>query len=234
MNADLIAAQLARQEFMGMLTHDMRTPLTNVNILLGMISEGVYDDDAPKRRKLTAKMVPEIERISRLIEDLLSLEKLDEGKLSFVREPCLVEQLLETVSDAVQNQARASDKAVAIDISEDFTILADSYQITRVLINLTANALKYTANNTTVTLKAQRIESQALFEVIDEGPGVKAETIPRLFERFGQGEDSLARTGFGLGLAICKAIVEAHNGNIGARNREDRKGAIFFFTLPMA
>ncbi len=234
MDGKLRSAERTRQEFTSMLTHDMRAPLTQVLFTLGVLTEGRFENDAAKRKVMLQRLFPEVGRLERLIADLLSLDKMEAQELVLHKEKTKTLELIEKVRDALEIEALCSDRTIATVDNAGIEISVDLFQIERVLINLVANALKYSSDHSCVLLSCSRVENEVLFEVIDEGKGISDELKERIFERYEQGDQSQRWVGYGLGLHIAKVIVQAHNGRIGAKNRTDGKnGAIFYFALPL-
>ncbi|MBX9666273.1 MAG: HAMP domain-containing histidine kinase [Candidatus Obscuribacterales bacterium] len=218
-----------RQEFVSMLTHDMRVPLTQIQFSVGLLAEGAYEDNPAKRQDMLVTLVPEIGRLNRMIDDLLTANKLDAEPLKLNLETLSARELLNQVCEAMQIEASSRERSVKV-TADDSKVLADQFQLSRVLTNLCANALRYTPANSVVELRCRAEDEHVVLEVIDEGPGVPDELAPHLFERYRQGSEEQDRSGFGLGLYIAKSIVEAHDGEIGFQNRLDR-GCVFFVTL---
>lgn len=231
MNEALRQAETQRREVMSMLAHDMRAPLTSLAVLLDGMATGKYDADATARHEKAKKFLPELERVNRLIDDLLTYEKLNAGKLRLIKDEFLVSQLFEEVTETLAIDSELKHVHISRNCPGTRSILADKYQLKRVLINLCENAIKYSPPDSTVAMKAEFNGSRAVIEVQDEGPGLP-EPIGQLFEKYEQAVNESSHKGFGLGLAICKAIIELHGGKIEARNRSDRSGAVISFSLP--
>jgi signal transduction histidine kinase len=232
MNEALVQAETQRREFMSMLTHDMRTPLTSVAILLDGLAGGEYEEDTQAIGEQAKTYLPEVERVNRMIDDLLTFEKLDAGKMRLIKAKFPVSELFREAVETLSIDAELKHVKLVERCDPNFTLVADKYQLKRVLINLCENAIKHTPKDGTVLLKATSSASDVVVEVIDEGPGLPDDSIDRIFEKYEQNVDPAAYKGFGLGLAICRAIIELHQGHIEARNRTDRSGAIFLFSLP--
>ncbi len=234
MSESMHKSEQMRQEFSAMLTHDMRAPVSQVYFLLGMLAEGVYDDDAVKRKSMVRKSFSEIARLTRLIENLLTADKLDSQQIELSFEKVSSEHLLLEVRDALDNESTARGVSINVSNAHVQTVTLDVFQMKRVLINLCSNALKHSAKGSVVEVNCRRNEDRVIFEVVDEGPGIPDELKEKLFERYQQADDVTARQGFGLGLYICKVIVEAHGGTIFIQDRHDGKtGAIFYVSLPV-
>lgn len=220
-----------RQEFVSMLTHDMRAPLTQIQFSVGVLADGTYEQAPEKRQTMLSSLVPEIARLNRMIDDLLTANKLDSEPLKLNLEAVYAKDMLEQVRDAMQTEAVSRNRSITVS-GDDSEITVDSFQFGRVLTNLCANALKYTDVDSVVEMSCQADADTVIIEVKDEGPGVPAELAPHLFERYRQGDEEQTRSGFGLGLYIAKSIVEAHGGEIGFYNRSaDETGCAFFIRL---
>lgn len=233
-NQALRQAETQRREVMSMLAHDMRAPLTSLALLLDGMAEGRYDADAVGRREKVKKFLPELERVNRMIDDLLTIEKLNAGKLRLLKEKFLVSDLFKEVTETLALDADLKNVRLEKECSSTAELFADKYQLKRVLVNLCENAIKHTPKGCTVSMKATFNEKDMLVEILDEGPGFPQNDIDRLFETYEQREEADSLKGFGLGLAICKAIIDMHQGKIGARNRMERSGGIVYFSLARA
>lgn len=210
--------------------HELRTPLAAIK---GHASTLLQDDitwPLNDQRHFLRTISDEADRMAQMISNLLDLSRLEAGLLLLRRSPY---NLVDLVGDAAR-RLRADEGAIEIDIAPDLpNILVDGPRIEVVIHNLLANALAY--GDAPVRLRARRDgDSEALIEVMDSGAGVASEDLPHVFERFYRASHGQSRSGAGagLGLAICKAFVEAHGGRIWARN--GLVGAIIAFTLPLA
>ena len=238
MNLALKGAESQKRKFMSMLAHDMRAPLTNVALLLDGIAIGKYEDDSAVRRGKAKKFLLALERVNRMIEDFLTLEKLNASNMRLVNdespasEPISVSELVREVVEILS--LKAEQKHVVFDEQCDpnSVVLADRDQLRRVIMNLSENAVKHTPEHGTVLLKSAISDRNVVVEIIDEGPGVPGDAIDRIFDKYEQNTGVSSPASFGLGLAICRLIIERHHGKIAVRNRTDRSGAIFSFTLP--
>lgn len=222
----------SRQEFMSMLTHDMRAPLTQIQFSVGLLADGTYEDEPERRSGMLRTLVPEIARLNRLVDDLLTANKLDVEPIKLELEDVSAKELLSQIKDAMELESSSRDRIITVS-GDDTLVVADTFQITRVLTNLCANALKYTAAGTGVDLKCTTESEKVLFEVSDHGPGIAPALVDRIFDRYQQGTDVQTRSGFGLGLYIAKSIIDAHGERIWFENKppEQGSGCSFFFTL---
>ncbi len=227
----------ARRNLVAWASHDLRTPLASLRAMIDALAEGIVSDPETTTRYLRQSQ-SEIERMSKLIGDLFELAQLDAGGLELKGEPASLSDL---ISDTLEGFAeRARGVGVTLEGSAPpgvDPVWMSPDKIGRVLNNLLENAIRHTPEGGRVTLQAARDNGEVRISVVDTGPGITPEDLPRIFDRFYRGEKSRTRTGYsqggaGLGLSIAKGIVEAHGGHIWVAN-EPGPGAAFSFTLPM-
>jgi signal transduction histidine kinase len=218
-----------RTNFVSDVSHELRTPLTAIKGFIETLQDGAADDPAVRDRFLNTIAV-ETERLTRLTNDLLLLTRADAGRLDLRLAPTDLGDCVQRAVAQLGGQAREKRIVVEIESSGSPAFAqADADRIHQVLVNLLDNAIKFTPPGGRVTVSA----SECAVTVADTGPGIPADEIPHIFERFYRGDRSRARQGSdgsGLGLAIAKAIVEAHGGQIWVTS-EPGKGAAFRFTL---
>ncbi|MEA2344264.1 MAG: hypothetical protein QOF63_2433 [Thermoanaerobaculia bacterium] len=223
------AASRAREEMLAIVAHDLRNPLNVVMIARGLLAE--TDSAGERRDQLLAVMQRATQRMNRLVEDLLEVVRQESGKMSLVLEEVAVASILEQAVEMCQ--ASAIEKNISLRIHEpppDLLVTADTERIHQVMSNLVGNALKFVPSGGSVVLECERRANEAVFAVIDSGPGIAPADLDRLFEKFWQRRGGDTR-GVGLGLAIAKGIVEAHGGRIWAESKVG-SGSTFYFTLP--
>lgn len=221
-----------KQEFVAMVSHDLRTPLTSIQgmlELLGMSFYGKLTDSGMDKIRITENSV---NRLIKLINDLLDIEKLESGKMELHCETISEHYIVTQAAEAVRDFANQHEVQLQIQASEA-NIYADPDRLIQVLVNLISNAVKFSPPGRTVTVSTENRDKDTLFRVTDEGRGVPAVLKEAIFERFKQVDksDATEKKGSGLGLAICKAIVNDHSGSIGVES-EDGKGSTFWFTIP--
>jgi signal transduction histidine kinase len=226
-----------RTTFVSDVSHELRTPLTAIKGFVETLQDGAADDPATRERFLHT-LATETDRLIRLTNDLLLLTRADAGRLDLQLTSVDVAAAVERAVAQLEGRAREKRIAVAIELPDGAVYaLADADRIHQVLVNLLDNAIKFTPAGGRVAVSIGRGEAspRPTVTVADTGPGIPADELPHVFERFYRGDRSRARQstdGSGLGLAIAKAIVEAHGGRIWGESELGR-GALFTFTLPL-
>ena len=228
-DADAVISR--RDEFLGMVSHDLRNELSGTALSVGQILRHVTDDDAGRKIFRSATNIQRINlRMSRLIGDLLDVVSIDVGKFTVVPEDHDVCRTIEEIVESFAPIASARGIALTVKLVEDsMPARFDHQRIQQVLGNLLTNALKYTSEGGTVAVAAERKGEDIWFVVTDSGPGIAADRLPTIFERFSQGGRP-DQKGLGLGLYIARRIVQAHGGKIWAESEVGR-GSTFYFTL---
>ena len=241
------AVERLKNEFIGIVSHELRTPLTSIRGSLGLLATGVMDDDPAEMKRMIDIAAIDTERLVRLVNDVLDLEKLESGKVSLVREWCdaavLMQRSIEVMTSSAQE---AGVQLVVQPIAIKLWVAPD--RIIQTLTNLLSNAIKFSPPGGVVTLAAEirTLESEdhpsppvsrphLRFSVQDQGRGIPADQLERIFGRFQQvdASDSRDKGGTGLGLAICQSIVHQHQGQIWVESTWGQ-GSTFFFTLPLS
>ena len=231
--SDLVRMSRRRREFMGEVAHELRTPLTTI---IGF-AETILDlppHHTEDRQKFTSTILRNARHMALLVEDMLRLSKLESGTVPLQLTCVRAAFVLEDALDACQPQLEAKNLTTDIHIDRSMNIRADAHYITQVFRNLLENACRYAPEGSAITITGEPspFESMAVFTVSDQGPGIPAEDCERIFERFYRVEkERVSPSSTGLGLAICKHIVERHGGMIRA---EKGPGGMFLFTVPLA
>ena len=230
---ELRRLETMRRDFIANVSHELRTPVSVVRASAEALEDGALDDPevAPA---FVASILRNAERQAALIDDLLSLSRIEAGRMELELEPlCLQEAALRVVED-MAIKAQEHGHTIEVDIPEGIEAMADFGSLDQVLTNYLANAVAYVPNGSTITLSAERRSSRTVrIEVKDDGPGVEPAHRARLFERFYRVDTGRSRDtgGTGLGLAIVKHLAEAMNGRAGFRPNHP-KGSIFWLDLP--
>ena len=230
------AVDRMKREFVSMVSHELRTPLTSLRSSLGLLALGKGGELSKKAEKLVAIAERNTVRLVSLINDILDLERLRGGRVELRRAAVSLEPLLARAVEDISPLAHERGIVLERASSESgLVVLVDADRVVQVLINLLANAVKFSPVGGQVWLIAEPLAESVRISVCDGGQGIPAEWRERVFEPFQQveGSDSRARGGSGLGLAICKSIVERHGGSIGVEPREPA-GSRFWFTVLLA
>lgn len=220
-----------KQDFTSMVVHDLRSPISSAAMTMQSLLQDKKNAVCDSHKVQLSRTLSAMERLLRLIGSLLDLNKLEAGKfklnIQLVRIAKLVDESLATI------RSFADQKQVVITASGDLQekVAVDEEKMIQVLINLLSNAVKYSPTAGTIALTVHQSEKMITVIVSDEGPGVPEASKGRIFERYEQVAVSEQSGSTGLGLFICKAIVERHGGNIGVRS-EVGKGSQFWFTMP--
>jgi signal transduction histidine kinase len=213
MIARLDREERARRTLFAAVSHDLRTPVTTLRLLANAIDDGVVDADT--RREYAARMSTHVHALGTLIDDLFELTRLESGELTWSMERVQLDVLLRETIDAMLPAAEASAVAVRARLHPDLVAPhANPEQLQRVLFNLIQNAIRHTPRDGSVTVSAEALHDVIEIEVADSGRGVAPEHRDRIFEPFYRGDAARREGGAGLGLAISRAIVEAHGGRI--------------------
>lgn len=224
-----------RQEFVANVSHELRTPLSLIKGYCETLIDGAKDDPAVALRFLQT-IEKHADRLTFLIEDLLTISRLESGQIVLNMQPVELAPLVQHLLD--ERQSRVKDKTVSVrnDVPAGLVVRADADRLEQVLLNLVDNAIKYGGPNVSVTVGARPAEDGlAEIHVADSGPGIAAEHRERVFERFYRVDRARSRDqgGTGLGLAIVKHIVQSHGGEVWVKS-EVGQGSTFHFTLPLA
>lgn len=212
-------------------SHDLRTPLASIIASSGSLRQPDVQWTEAERREFVADIETEARRLGRIVDNLLDLSRIDAGALRPERGWYDFSALVDDVVGRLRPQTVGREVRIAL--PDDLPpVLLDYVEIDQVLTNLIENAVRHTPARTAITIRAHLEADSLVCEVLDEGPGIDARSLPHLFDAFYRGAPR-QRPGVGLGLAVARGLVEAHGGTIGAENRPDG-GAAFRFTLPLS
>ncbi len=222
-----------KDEFISTVSHELRTPLTSIRGALGLLSGGALTARPEKGKQMLEIAISNTDRLVRLVNDILDLERISSGKAELHPTMCSAEDLLRRAAGMQQSIIPRPTTRIFFS-AHGVSVWADSDRILQALSNLISNAIKFSPAGSEIHLTARNLDgNEALIEVRDQGPGIPADKIEHIFDRFHQGDasDSRAKGGTGLGLAICRSIITHHGGRIWATSTPNQ-GTTFHFTLP--
>jgi len=230
---EIRALDARKSEFVSMVSHELRAPLTAIRGTLEVISGETLGTLPPKAKELVAMAHRSSERLGRLIDDLLDVERIESGKLAFDLRP---QELLPLLTSAVEvNRAYASQHGVSLELAQPVPqaqVTVDADRLVQVATNLLSNAVKFSPKGGAVTVTATLLDRRVRIAVADQGPGIPEDFRHRIFERFSQAQAGPKKGGSGLGLSIAKGLVEGMGGTIGFTT-ETGGGTTFFFEIPV-
>jgi signal transduction histidine kinase len=224
-------ATALRDAFTGVISHELRTPITTIYGMSQVLRQRHETMDPETRRQSIADIEAEADRLRRLAEDLLVLSRAEGGRLTLARDPLVIRHV---IRQAVEAEAkRWPDHDFGMDVPLDLPlVLGEELHVGQVLQNLLSNAAKYSGKGSHVEVRARDEDGGVTTVVLDEGEGLPAESSDHLFELFYRAPEAARRaSGAGIGLFVCRQLVEGMGGRIWARSRDDR-GAEFGFWLP--
>jgi signal transduction histidine kinase len=226
MGANLSRLFDTRRELVAWASHDLRTPLANMQAMLEALEDGLAEPE-----EYVPALREQVNVLSRLVEDLFELSRIDAGALTLELRSLPVAPVVSSSLRCVEAEARVRQVRLASEVDDDVRARFEPDKVERVLMNLLTNALRHTPSDGAVAVRVVPLTDEVRFAVEDTGEGLDAEARERMFERFWRGDRARTTRGAGLGLAIARGLVEAHGGRIWAEDPEDG-GARVCFTLP--
>lgn len=221
-----------RQEFVSMITHDLRSPLTSISLVLQGLRYGLHGELTDEAVNAAESAGVSAERLLRLIDQLLLYERIASGALTLNYEPFDLMKAVNESVDSVRSLAEKAQVEIEVNAGEPIIIEADHDRIVQVIINLLSNAIKFSSTGQKIDVRVSSDSAhQARVEVADQGRGIAPEQAASIFDKYKQTSQHDARQGAGLGLFICKGIIESHKGQIGVESTAGQ-GSTFWFILP--
>ncbi|MBE9143452.1 PAS domain S-box protein [Planktothrix mougeotii] len=234
-----------KSEFVSIVSHELRTPLTSMQVALSLLDQQWVDPTSEDGQGMIHVTAEGVDRLVRLVNDILDLERLESGKVHIEKQSCYPRDLIQTAINQMKDLANQSDIQFEVSVVS-YPIQADPDRLIQVLTNLLSNAIRFSPCDSIIKIQVERFSSMSVddlspvtclqFMIQDQGCGIPSHQLESIFERFQQldASDSRSKGGTGLGLAICRSIIEQHGGRIWAEsNLEIGKGSCFYFTLPI-
>jgi two-component system sensor histidine kinase KdpD len=226
-----VESEKSRSALLSSVSHDLRTPLASISGAAGSLLANNNGSLTPAASELVQGISEEADRLSRIVSNLLEMTKLDSGAKA-KKEWCPLEEIVGSALNRLDKTLQG--RKVAINLPPDLPLIPmDVLMIEQVLINLLENAAKYTPAGSPLDISASAAEGNVTVRITDRGPGFTPGDEKKIFDKFYRGRTAGQASGAGLGLPICRAIIETHGGKIWAENRPGG-GAVFSFTLPLA
>ncbi len=231
MSNALTKAEQTKAEFISMISHDLRSPLTSLQFTLALAEKGAFGEVNEKGKDRFSKAEYTVERLVKLINELLDIEKMEAGMLNMVAAKEALDPIVKRGVDSVASLAE--QKSIVIEAPESgFDVNVEADRIVQVLVNLLSNAIKFSPEHSTIFVSAHDLPTGIKVTIADQGRGIPKDKLKMIFDRFSQleHEDATTHGGSGLGLAICKAIIEGHGGLIGV-DSDEGEGSRFWFII---
>lgn len=229
--SDLRRLETIRKDFVSNVSHELRTPLTSIKALTESLRAGALDEPEMARRFL-GHIETEVDALSELVSELLELARIESQQVPLQRSPSDACEILQRGAERLRTQAERAGLELRIECQPRLPlVLADAPRLEQVLVNLIHNAIKFTPRGGSISVTAVAKNTAVEFSVTDTGVGISTDNLQRVFERFYKADPARNKSGTGLGLAVAKHLVEAHEGHIGVESAEGR-GSRFYLTIP--
>ncbi len=228
---DVRRVEQMRRDFVANVSHELRTPLAAVKSVIETLQAGALED-LEVAADFLDRADDEVDRLVRMVEELLELSRIESGEASAPSKPVDMRVVVKNAVARLRPQAEKGGLRIDMDVADDLPIVSgDAEQLERVVVNLVHNALKFTPEDGVIAVLASRENGVVSVSVRDSGVGILPEDLPRVFERFYKADRARGGGGTGLGLAVAKHTVESHGGVINAES-EPGRGSTFTFTIP--
>ncbi|HEY9608420.1 ATP-binding protein [Allocoleopsis sp.] len=231
MSQRLASLDKERRSFLANVSHELRTPVSNVLVTVEALANGAIEEPELRDRFIQT-VQDETARLSRLIQDLLDLGRLEAGVAALEKQPLRLQNLIDRAVRAVESRMRSKGVGIRLDMPE-VQLEGDPERLLQAFLNVLDNAIKHSVSDSIVLIAGKIEGGQVAVKIQDQGQGIRESDIPHIFEQFYTADRSRQGSGAGLGLAIARRIVEAHGGTIAASSKGEGKGAIFTIRLPI-
>jgi signal transduction histidine kinase len=224
-----------KNEFLAMLAHELRNPLAPIRNAGELLSRTLASD--PQARSALATVERQVKHLTRLVDDLLDISRITQGRIELRRSPVRVDQVIAHALEAVDPLIRQKQHQVAVVSSRQrLTVNGDPERLVQCVGNILTNAAKYTPANGEIRVESRQVRDEAVVTIRDNGVGIPPELMPKVFDLFIQGERTLDRPqgGLGVGLTIVRRLIEMHGGSIAVTSEGAGRGAAFEIRLPLA
>jgi signal transduction histidine kinase len=229
------ALERMKAEFISVVSHELRTPITCIQGALNLLSEGIVPVDSSRGHEVLSIAADGADRLGNIVNDILDLERLESGRITLMIVPCQAADLMVQASELMKVLADRAEVTLNI-MPQPFGLLGDGDRLIQVMTNLLSNAIKFSPKGSTIGFGVAQDSAQEIlqFWLQDEGRGIPPEQLERIFERFHQvnASDARQKGGTGLGLPICRSIIQQHGGTIWAESKLGQ-GSRFCFTVPV-
>ncbi|MFH0886855.1 MAG: ATP-binding protein [bacterium] len=234
-HTECVQLSQTKSHFVSLVSHEIRTPLTSVKEAIAIVDDGMAGSVTEQQRKFLGIARNNVERINKLVNDLLDLARIESGKVELNKELLNISTIIDEVSQNLKPQFVTKNITFKNELPANLPeIMADKDMMVRLLINLIGNSVKYTEENGIIYAKGKSDRKSISIIIEDNGIGMLPEDLPKVFEIYHRlDQEELERIkGSGMGLAICREIVEMHGGRIWAESEGEGKGSKFIFILP--
>lgn len=223
--------QRLKDEFTAVVSHDLKAPLANIGWIIGLLEQGIYGDLGEKAQRKLSIARQNTSYLADIVGDLIELHRLDTVMPGLEWVSTDFHELVLESTEAVSDLAEQKGIHIEVHVSSE-QVEVDAIRIKRVLVNLLSNAIKFSPEKSQIIIESRSTDAELHVSITDEGCGIEAAYLPDLFDRFCHiGNKAARRDGSGLGLFICKSLVESHGGSIEAKSNSG-SGTTFTFTLP--
>jgi two-component system, OmpR family, sensor histidine kinase VicK len=232
--SEQLAVDRMKDEFISIVSHELRTPLGSIRGSLGLLAAGLLGTLPERGSHMLDLAIRNTDRLIRLVSDILDIERIESGRATFQLRPEDAGELVTRSVESMSPAAEAAQVRLTCD-AESLPVEVDPDRIQQALTNLVGNAIKFSDAGSEISVSVRPREQEALFSVRDEGRGIPADKLEKVFQRFEQVDvsDSRQKGGTGLGLAITRSIVRQHGGRIWVESALG-EGSTFYFTVPLA